>query len=220
MRPVARADQIVDLIRARIVSGDIAPDEAVRQDALAAELGISKIPLREALCRLEQDGLIRSIANRGFFAAPMTRQDAEEIFALRLKLEPGAAAAAARLAGNAERAEARAFLAALNLATLPRGARKSGADAGPANRLFHLSLIVPSGQSLTVGIVERLQVLAERYVRKHLEIAGRPARARREHAALLAAWLKRDGALVAKLTRRHIETTLRDLKQQLATQAA
>ena len=220
MRPVARADQIVDLIRARIVSGDIAPDEAVRQDALAAELGISKIPLREALCRLEQDGLIRSIANRGFFAAPMTRQDAEEIFALRLKLEPGAAAAAARLAGNAERAEARAFLAALNRATLPRGAHKSRGDAGRANRLFHLSLIVPSGQSLTVGIVERLQVLAERYVRKHLEIAGRPARARREHAALLAAWLKRDAGEVARLTRRHIAATLRDLKQQLATQPA
>lgn len=220
MRRIARADQIVDLIRARIVSGDIAPDEAVRQDALAAELGISKIPLREALCRLEQDGLIRSIANRGFFAAPMTRQDAEEIFALRLKLEPGAAAAAARLAGNAERAEAKAFLAALNRATLPRGARKCRGDAGRANRLFHLSLIVPSGHSLTVSIVERLQVLAERYVRKHLEIAGRPARARREHAALLAAWLKRDAALVAKLTRRHIETTLRDLKLQLATQAA
>ena len=221
MRRIARADQIVDLIRARIVSGVIAPDEAVRQDALAAELGISKIPLREALCRLEQDGLIRSIANRGFFAAPMTRQDAEEIFALRLKLEPGAAAAAARLAGNAERAEAKAFLAAINRATISResGARKSGGDAGKANRLFHLSLITPSGQSLTVSIVERLQVLAERYVRKHLEIAGRPARARREHAALLAAWLRRDRALVAKLTRRHIETTLRDLRQQLTATA-
>ena len=63
-------------------------------------------------------------------------------------------------------------------------------------------------------------MLAERYVRKHLEISGRPARARREHAALLAAWLKRDAAAVTRLTRRHIEATLRDLKQQLATQAA
>src|SRR5882672_2739631 len=146
----ALSDQVVELVRGRIVSGAIGPDQAVRQDALAAELGISKIPLREALCRLEQDGLIRSIANRGFFAAPMTRQDAEEIFALRLKLEPSAAAAAARLAGNAARAEAKAFLADLNRATLPRSARKSGGDAGRANRLFHLSLIKPSGQSLTV----------------------------------------------------------------------
>ena len=217
MTLIAHADQVVDLIRGRIVSGAIGPDQAVRQDALAAELGISKIPLREALCRLEQDGLIRSIANRGFFAAPMTRRDAEEIFALRLKLEPQAAAAAAALANDAERRQAKMFLAALNRAT---GARRTGADPGSANRLFHLSLIKPSGQVLTVSIVERLQVLAERYVRKHLEIAGRRARARREHAALLAAWMKRDAGAVARLTRRHIAATLRDLKQQLAIQSA
>lgn len=197
-------DQVVDLIRSRIVAGEIEPDQAVRQDALAAELGISKIPLREALCRLEQDGLLRSIANRGFFVAPMTRADAEEIFALRLKLEPDAVALAARLANDAQRRAAKAALTALNKSS-----------SAPANRLFHLSLIQPSGRALTVGIIERLQILAERYVRKHLEPAGRRARAKKEHDALLAAWLTRDGALVAKLTRAHIEATLNDLAEQL-----
>ena len=86
---------------------------------------------------------------------------------------------------------------------------------GETNRLFHLALIKPSGNTLSVSIVEKLQLLAERYVRKHLEPTGRRARARREHATLLAAWLKRDGAEVAKLTRRHIAETLRDLKIQL-----
>jgi DNA-binding GntR family transcriptional regulator len=194
--------ELVDVLRGRIVSGAIAPDAGVKQDALAAELGISKIPLREALCRLEQDGLVRAVANRGFFAAPMTRADAEEIFALRIKLEPGVAARAAKRADDDERRLARALLA------------RRGED-GEANRLFHLALIQPSGNALTVGIIERLQLLAERYVRKHLEPAGRRIRARREHAALLAAWLKRDGAGVAKLTRRHIAETLRDLKTQL-----
>jgi DNA-binding GntR family transcriptional regulator len=193
--------ELVDVLRGRIVSGAIAPDAAVKQDALAAALGVSKIPLREALCRLEQDGLVRAVANRGFFVAPMTRADAEEIFALRLKLEPGVAARAAKRADEAERQLAQA------LARRDEGAEK--------NRLFHLALIKPSGNVLTAGIVERLQLLAERYVRKHLEPAGRRARARREHAALLDAWLMRDGAEVAKLTRRHIAETLRDLKAQL-----
>lgn len=204
----ASPEQAIDLIRGRIVSGAIEPDAAVRQDALAAELGISKIPLREALCRLEQDGLLRSVANRGFFVAPMTRDDAEEIFALRLKLEPDAAARAARLATKDERARARAALAALNRA----GAH---ADAGAANRLFHLALIEPCGKALTTSIVERLAVLAQRYVRKHLEPKGRRARAKSEHAALLAAWLKRDSTAVARLTRAHIAATLADLKKQL-----
>jgi DNA-binding GntR family transcriptional regulator len=195
--------ELVETLRGRIVSGAIAPNAAVKQDALAAELGISKIPLREALCRLEQDGLVRAVANRGFFAAPMTRADAEEIFTLRMTLEPGLVGRAAKRAGDDEQRLARALLA------------RRGED-GETNRLFHLALIKPSGNTLTVGIVERLQLLAERYVRKHLEPAGRRARARREHAALLDAWLKRDGARVAKLTRRHIAETLRDLKAQLA----
>ena len=194
--------ELAEALRGRIVSGAIAPDEAMKQDALAAAFGVSKIPLREALCRLEQDGLVRAVANRGFFVTPMTRADAQEIFALRLKLEPGTVACAAKRANEKERQLA---------STLARR------DEGPEkNRLFHLALIQPSGQALTVGILERLQVLAERYVRRHLEPAGRRARARREHAALLDAWLARDGAEVAKLTRRHIAETLRDLKTQLA----
>jgi DNA-binding GntR family transcriptional regulator len=201
-----RTEDVVEAVRARILSGAIAPDSAVRQDSLAASLGISKIPLREALCRLEQDGLLRSIANRGFFVAPMTRADAEEIYALRLKLEPDAAAAAAKRADEAERAVAKRALAALN----------KGGDAGAANRNFHLALIRPSGMALTVGILEKLQVLGERYVRKHLEPRGRRARAKAEHAALLDAWLARDGAGVARLTKAHAAETLRDLREQLA----
>jgi DNA-binding GntR family transcriptional regulator len=193
--------ELVEVLRGRIVSGAIAPDEAVKQDVLAAALGVSKIPLREALCRLEQDGLVRAVANRGFFVAPMMRADAEEVFALRLRLEPGVAARAAKRANEVERRLAQM------LARRDEGAEK--------NRLFHLALIKPSGRALTVGIVERLQVLAERYVCKHLEPAGRRARARREHAALLEAWLARDGAEVARLTRRHIAETLSDLKTQL-----
>ena len=86
------SDRLVDVVRDFILSGTIAPDVAIRQDALAAELRVSKIPLREALARLEQDGLVVSYANRGFFVRPMSPQEAEEIYALRIKLEPDAAA--------------------------------------------------------------------------------------------------------------------------------
>ena len=50
------SDQLVDLVRERILSGSVAPNSSIRQDALATELGISKIPLREALARLLDDG--------------------------------------------------------------------------------------------------------------------------------------------------------------------
>ncbi len=52
------ADRIFTIVRERIIAGAIPADRAIRQDALAAELGVSKIPLREAMARLEQEGLL------------------------------------------------------------------------------------------------------------------------------------------------------------------
>ncbi|MGO4775689.1 FCD domain-containing protein, partial [Lysobacter sp. 2RAB21] len=83
------------------------------------------------------------------------------------------------------------------------------------NRSFHLALVRPGGRQITAQVVERLQVLAERYVRKHLEPAGREARAASEHRAILDAWLQRDAALVSRLLSEHILTTLHDLRVQL-----
>ena len=88
------SDRLMEVVRDMILSGAIAPDVPIRQDALAADLNVSKIPLREALVRLEQDGLVVSHANRGFFARGMSAAEVEEIFELRLKLEPDAAAEA------------------------------------------------------------------------------------------------------------------------------
>ena len=92
---------VLDRIRDRILSGAVAAGQPVRQDALAAELGVSKIPLREALARLEQEGLVRAEANRGFFVRPLSAAEAEEVYALRLMLEPDAAGAGARAADAA-----------------------------------------------------------------------------------------------------------------------
>ena len=84
------ADRVYDIVRDRILSGDMAGGEPIRQDAIAGELGISKIPLREALTRLEQFGLVTSYANRGYVVSSLSAEEAEEVFALRLKLEPDA----------------------------------------------------------------------------------------------------------------------------------
>ena len=88
------SEQIFAIVRERIISGALPRDHPIRQDALATELGVSKIPLREALARLEQEGLLTSQANRGFFVRPMSATEAEEIYELRLALEPEAAARA------------------------------------------------------------------------------------------------------------------------------
>lgn len=208
--PRSLSDQAFEVVRERILSTQIPPLAPIRQELLAEELGISKIPLREALGRLEQQGLLSSHPHRGFFVPAMTAGEAEEVFALRLKIEPDAAAHACLEAGEDERKAAASALAALETAS-----KTDIHNAVRYNRTFHLSLVRPGGRPVTTQLVERLQVLAERYVRKHLEPEGREARASSEHHEILDAWLARDSARVADLLCAHIVSTLNDLRLQL-----
>ncbi|MDR6786905.1 DNA-binding GntR family transcriptional regulator [Sphingomonas sp. BE138] len=203
------SEQLVDLVRERILAGQVEGDRAIRQDALAAELGVSKIPLREALTRLEQEGLVRSRANRGYFVRELTIAEAEEVYALRLKLEPEIAAQAAGRASEEERA-----VAVRTLAQLDEVTHAHGDGVGAFNRAFHLALLRPSHQPITTTMLERLHVLGERYVRKHLEPLGRDQRANDEHAELLDRWLARDTAGVRERMHAHIEQTVLDLRRE------
>lgn len=203
------SEQIFNIVREQIVSGKLPVDQPIRQDALANELGVSKIPLREALARLEQEGLLVSQANRGFFVRAMSAEEAEEIFALRLSIEPEAVAAASRCATDEERQAAQDALAALDEVAGQHN------EAAMRNRDFHTALVRPGGRLLTTQLVERLHVLSERYVHKHLEPAGREHRAHTEHKLLLDAWLAGDSEKAKSLAGGHIGGTLNDLRKQL-----
>jgi DNA-binding GntR family transcriptional regulator len=205
------SEQAYQLMRERILTGSLAAGAPVRQDAVAEELGVSKIPLREALSRLEQDGLLSSSPNRGYVVRALTSAEAEEVFQLRLKLEPDATSQACLQADATAQAAAREAFEVMD-----RELAQGGADYVLMNRHFHAALVRPGVGLVTRQLVERLHILAERYVRVHLEAAGRDARASAEHRALLETWLARDAAGIATLTREHIAGTLRDLREQLA----
>jgi DNA-binding GntR family transcriptional regulator len=209
------SDRLVDVVRDFILSGVILSEEPIRQDALAAELRVSKIPLREALARLEQDGLVISHPNRGFFVRPMSPEEAEEVYALRLKLEPDAAAHACLIADEKDQERARQALAHFDIEA---AAHKP--TVGASNRAFHLALVQPGGQRVTTNIVARLHVLADRYVRKHLEPKGRVLRAEAEHHEMLDAWINRRDARVRKLIAEHLTHTLGDLRSVLSPPGA
>jgi DNA-binding GntR family transcriptional regulator len=205
------SDRVYDIIRDRILSGELAAEDPIRQDTIAAELGISKIPLREALTRLEQGGLVTSQAHRGFMVSTLSAEEAEEVFALRLKLEPGATARGSRFATSADHQAARAALDELEAKVNERSP-----DQGTYNRLFHLALVQPAAGRLTLSLIDRLNLIADRYVRLHLEPAGRSHRATAEHRDLLECWIAGDARRIERLSKSHIRDTLTDLRQQLA----
>jgi DNA-binding GntR family transcriptional regulator len=206
------AERVFEIVREQIVTGQLPNNLPIRQDALATELGVSKIPLREALARLEQEGLLTSHANRGYFVQPMSAGQVDEIYVLRLAIEPPAAVYAAERATDEDRA------AAIDAFEKLDGAAASNlAEVAVRNRDFHTALVRPGGRLLTTQLVERLSILAERYVVAHLQPAGRESRAHNEHQDLLDAWLARDGEKLTGLLTQHIQGTLDDLRQQFGS---
>jgi DNA-binding GntR family transcriptional regulator len=206
------SQRVFEIVRDRIVIGELPQNSPIRQESLAIELGVSKIPLREALGRLEQEGLLVSQANRGYSVHPMSTAQVDEIYALRMAIEPVAAVRGSFNAGEADRAAALAAFHALDEA-----AHCNLAKVAIRNREFHVALVRPGEGALTTQLVERLAFLAERYVVAHLKPAGRENRAHLEHRLIIDAWLARDGDTLQELLRKHMESTLHDLRVQLGT---
>jgi DNA-binding GntR family transcriptional regulator len=202
--------QLIVRFRDRILSGIYAPGSALRQDTLAAEFGTSKIPVREALVQLQSEGLVDIFPNRGFQVRPLAGAELDEVFRLRLQIEPAAVARGAVLASTADHGAARIALEQLNEAT----AAGEWTASGRLNRAFHLLLIVPGSQPVAAEILSRLHTLAQRYVQAHLRPEGRAKRASREHTALLKAWSSGKSREARALIHAHIKSTREDLKRR------
>jgi DNA-binding GntR family transcriptional regulator len=204
--------QLIVRFRDRILAGTYAPGSALRQDILASEFGTSKIPVREALVQLQSEGLVDIFPNRGFQVRPLASAELQEVFSLRLRVEPAAVARGAKLATPADHAAARQALEHLNAAT----AAEEFSSTGQLNRAFHLLLVVPRLQPVAAEILSRLHTLAQRYVQAHLRPEGRVKRAAREHALLLKAWRAGKSQEVRALIHAHIKSTRDDLERNFA----
>jgi DNA-binding GntR family transcriptional regulator len=204
--------QVTSRLRERILAGTYAPGAQLLQDAIAVEFGISKIPVREALVELQGEGLVDIFAHRGFQVRSVSLEDFEEIFALRLKIEPAAVAAGARKATAADRETVNAALAKLNEALSSSAVE----NVGTLNRAFHVALTAPASQPITAGVLDRLHILSQRYVQLHLLPSGRIKRVAREHIALYEAWGAREYGMTEELTRTHIEAAYSDLAHLLS----
>ena len=195
MAPIPVA--IADRLRAAILSGGLAAGTRVNQDRIAAEQGVSHIPVREALRRLEAEGLVTFAPRRGFFVARLSAEDAEELGEMRAALE----ALAIRLA--IDRLTATDLAAA---AAAIEAAEASDALAlwSAANWRFHRALYAPCGRPRLMETLENLWRGADRYLRVVWQAAHWQGRSQREHRAILRACRKRDGEAASRLVADHV----------------
>ena len=193
-------DQVHADLLERIVAGELAPGSRLRQEALAAELGVSRTPLREALARLVSEGLVEFIPNRGATVAQRDFNDMDEAWRARLVLEPGAA----RLA--AERRDAEEVERLREAVRRQRGAADDVAASFEVNREFHLALVAASGNAHLLRFASLLWLS-----RIGVPIFARQARERAhvlawadDHEAITDAVAAGSGARAERLTRAHI----------------
>ena len=201
-----KSDLAYTRLRELILSGELRPGAVLPQAALAQTIGISTTPLREALRRLKQEGLVDLDAHRDARVRPLDAAEARDLLELRGSLDPLAASLAAQRRTDADLVELRAALDGLE-ALRPR---PSAAELESHHR-FHGAIHRASHNALLVEILDGLWVKTDRYRRHGLE-AGRTQDERNaratEHRQLFEAVRDGDGETAAELMRRHVETSL------------
>jgi DNA-binding GntR family transcriptional regulator len=196
-------DQVYSVVRDRILSGELPRGTRLRQEALAAELGISRTPLREALRRLAAEGLVEFSPNRGAQVSELRAEDVRSSYEARLILEPGAARlAAVRRPGGR--------LTAMREAIEAERRSADTAAAFNASRDFHLGLVAASGNDHLLRLAEALWVshLGLPIFERQAEESGRVESDVSDHQRILDAVEGGDPDLAEALTRRHIASAL------------
>lgn len=190
----------LDEIRDRIIRGVYPEGEPLRQDALAVDLGVSRIPIREALRQLEAEGLVTFSPHRGAIVSSLSLAEIEEVFALRAMIE----SEVLRLAIPHISAE-HVLRAAEILTDYERALREHNVAAwGELNWEFHSTLYAPADRPLTMGVAQRLHQHADRYLRMQLVLTHGESQAEEEHRAILDAARRRDGRAACPMLREHI----------------
>jgi DNA-binding GntR family transcriptional regulator len=193
-------DQVYERLRDLIVGGRLGPHDRLHQTRLAEALGVSRTPIREALLRLEQEGLAYSLPGRGLFVKGASAKDVADLYEVRVILEPQAA----RLA--CERATRRDLIELDRALTRVMGSGAGLASAFKANRDFHLTVVRPCGNPMLVRVLANVwdQKAALPGFAEYTKVTELDAHMRVEHVELADAFQAGRSDRVEKLVRAHI----------------
>jgi DNA-binding GntR family transcriptional regulator len=208
------ASMTVEALRERILRGDYPEGEPLRQDALAEELGVSRIPVREALRQLEAEGLVTFSPHRGAVVSSLSLDEIDELFELRAEIESDLIRRAMPKMTREQLDRATDVLDEFEDA-LEKG---ESARWGPLNWHFHAALYAPADRKFTMGVLQKLHQQSDRYFRMEVLLAHGGKRANEEHREIAAAVKKKDTKAAMQLMRDHILGAGRSLVELLQQQ--
>lgn len=197
-------------LREAIVTGDLAPGQQLVEAMLAARYSVSRTPIREALTRLEQDGLIVR-ADRGLIVREITPEEVLDIYETRVVLEARAAEAAADRRTDWDLISMRKAQTAFETTS---GDEPDFGKIAIANREFHRTVWVAAHSASLLDLLVRLNALLGRYPETTLSAPGRLAEANAQHSEMIEAITARDSKRAGEVASRHF-IQARDVRLRL-----
>lgn len=194
-------------LRDRILAGAVPPGSVIRQEAVAGELGMSRIPIREALRQLETEGLVVLVPHGSARVPVLKLAEFSEIYKIRECIEPLAGSESASRISDAGVHDLRTLLAAIE------GAQDDPGAYVDADRRFHLASYAAAGMPRLLRMVESFWNLTQPYRRALIltlttnENSDDVSLVQAEHRLIVDAFSRRDSFEVERLVRSHIRRT-------------
>lgn len=200
--------RVVTLLRDQILSGALPEGVQLRQEKLAAELGVSRVPIREALHQLEAEGLVKQETHKGAVVSSLSIDDLEEVYEIRARLETWLLELSMPLLTEQHYMSAEAILAEM-------AQDRQDEHWSDMNWRFHAALYAPAKRPQTLALVRKLYLNAYRHFPLPIRITGGRDRMQREHEVLLELCRAGDGVRAKSHLEDHILTGARKLISRL-----
>lgn len=197
-------------IKDAILTFKFLPNQALIEGDLAAQLGISKTPVRDALLQLEQDGLVERIAFKGTYVSGISNQDMANTYQIRIVLEGLAARMAAELLSEADLVYLEDLIGEHEQAL----AQENFADASRMNSDFHNHVIQQCGNPRLIRMLDFLDDNLKRYRLLSIAQGLRKEKSIVEHRDIFAALRSRDAVGAETCMHSHLNSAINDLNDQ------
>jgi DNA-binding GntR family transcriptional regulator len=196
-------ERAYERVRRDIISCAIAPGSEISESQLSTQYRLGKAAVRVALTKLAHDGLVRAIPRRGYMVMPVTLKDINDVFELRLMLEPSAARMAA---GKVSTQRLRTFDEICREGYQP-GDAKTTARFLEANKAFHIEIAQATGNARLAAAIEQLLDEMTRLLHLGLGLRKGPQQTVHEHKTLVKALARGDGETAERICREQIEAS-------------
>lgn len=201
--------QVADAIRQKILVGEYEANAQLRQEHLATEFGVSRIPVREALHQLHSEGFVTLVSHKGAVVSSISLDEILELYELRARIETWLLALAIPRMSDEDLALAR------ERARLHQEQGKAGEYSNQLNWNFHAALYAPSGRKATIELVGRIYQQLERYTRMMVSLTEIQVQSDRDHWQLIELCEAKDTLRAVSLLEMHIITSGKFLVDRL-----